>query len=57
MRLLDLALRCTETAVKLPFALAWDAVRLPGIASGSESSVMKVLDEHERIKARDEREP
>jgi hypothetical protein len=35
----------------------WDAVRLPGIASGSESSVMKVLDEHERIKARDEREP
>lgn len=54
MRLLNLALRCVETAVKLPVALAWDAVRIPGIAAGDPSSVAKVIREHERMKEHDE---
>lgn len=56
MRLMRLLGRCTVTAVKLPFALAWDAVRMPVIASDGEqaSSVAKTIKDHREMKAQDD---
>jgi hypothetical protein len=60
VKLLRLASRVVYTSVRLPFAIVWDAVRLPAIASGSTSSVAEIISEHLRQKQLDdwsEREP
>ena len=44
--------RCTETAVKLPFAMAWDVISLGNMGDGASTS--KVLREHETRKQLDE---
>ena len=54
MKLLKLAERVAYTAVRLPFAVVWDAVRLPAISMDAPSSVAKVLREHKEQKAVDD---
>lgn len=54
MRLFRLVARVAYTGVRLPFAIAWDAVRLPAIAADSPSSTVKVLDEHAAQKELDD---
>lgn len=44
--------RCTETAVKLPFAMAWDVISLGNMGDGA--STTKVLREHEAKKEVDD---
>ncbi len=53
MRLLKLIERSTITALKLPFAVAWDVVSLGNM--GEESATEKVIDDHKRMKREDER--
>lgn len=44
--------RCTNTAVKLPFAMAWDCLSLGNMGDGASTS--KVLREHEGRKQLDD---
>lgn len=44
--------RTTETAVKLPFAMAWDLISLGNMGDGA--STIKVLREHEAKKQLDD---
>lgn len=44
--------RTTETAVKLPFAMAWDLISLGNMGDGASTS--KVLREHEAKKQLDD---
>lgn len=44
--------RTTETAVKLPFAMAWDFISLCNMGDGASTS--KVLREHEAKKQLDD---
>ena len=48
----NLLKRTTETAVKLPFAMAWDLISLGNMGDGS--STRKVLREHEAKKQLDD---
>ena len=43
--MIKLLKRCAETAVKLPFAMAWDVISLGNMGEGASTS--KVLREHE----------
>lgn len=52
MALLRTLSRCAETAVKLPFAMAWDAISLGNMGDGASTS--KVLREHQDRKQLDE---
>lgn len=52
MSLLRLIKRTTETAVKLPFAMAWDCMSLGNMGEGA--STTKVLQEHKNRKYADE---
>jgi hypothetical protein len=44
--------RCAETAVKLPFSVAWDCISLGNMGEGSSTG--KVLEEHEARKKLDD---
>ena len=44
--------RCTETAIKLPFAMTWDLISLGNM--GETASTVKVLREHEAKKQLDD---
>ena len=44
--------RCTETAIKLPFAAAWDCISLGNMGDGASTS--KVLREHQAKKQLDD---
>ena len=44
--------RTTETALKLPFAMAWDVISLGNMGDGASTS--KVLREHEAKKQLDD---
>jgi hypothetical protein len=50
--MLKLLKRCTETAVKLPFAMAWDVISLGNMGDGA--STTKILREHEAKKQADD---
>lgn len=52
MSLFNTIKRCANTAVKLPFAMTWDALSLGNMGEGS--STVKVLNEHEDRKRVDE---
>lgn len=52
MSLLRTIKRCTNTAVRLPFAMAWDVISLGNMGDGA--STAKVLREHEAIKEVDD---
>lgn len=54
MSLFKLISRCTETAVKLPFAMAWDVISLGNMGDGDSTS--KVLREHKAKKQDDDLE-
>ena len=53
MRILKFLERSAITAIKLPFAIAWDVVSLGNM--GEKSSTEKVLDDHRKMKRGDER--
>lgn len=44
--------RCAETAIKLPFSVAWDIASLGNMGDGASTS--KVLREHEQRKQIDD---
>lgn len=50
--MLDLLKRSAETAVKLPFAVAWDFISLGNMGEGTSTG--KVLAEHQQQKKIDE---
>lgn len=50
--MLDLLKRTAETAVKLPFAVAWDFISLGNMGDGTSTG--KVLAEHRQQKKIDE---
>lgn len=52
MSLLRLLTRSAHTAVKLPFAMAWDVISLGNMGDGASTS--KVLREHEQRKHLDD---
>jgi len=52
MKLFKTLARCTETALKLPVAAAWDVISLGNMGDGSSTS--KVLREHQQQKQVDE---
>jgi len=46
--MINLIKRCSKTALKLPFSVAWDVISLGNMGEGA--STAKVLAEHKREK-------